>query len=83
MKEDIKEIKNLMKFLVKQKVREVVEKNISGAKEKKVYDLTGVKKRETIQKETGFSAGKISGLWNKWEQLGIIIKEGKNYKKII
>ncbi len=78
--QDIKKIKEMMEFLVRQKIAEKI-KNLS-ADEKKVYNLTG-RKRDIIQKETNFAAGKISGIWAKLESEGLLIKEGQSYRKVI
>ena len=80
--EDIKRIRELLEFFVKQKVSEAVKK-LGSSKERKVYDLTGVKGQTEISGETGISTGKISMLWQKWEEEGILIKEGKSYRKLV
>lgn len=78
--QDLRKIREMLEFLVKQKLVEKIGKLNSN--EKKVYELTGKRKREEIIKETGFSAGKISSLWDKWADEGILIKEGKKYRKM-
>lgn len=79
-KEDIKKIREMMEFLVKQKVSEKINKLLSD--ERKVYLLTG-EKRDSIQNKTGFSAGKISKIWIGLEKNGLVVKTGKSYKKVI
>lgn len=81
MSEDIKKIRELLEFLVKQKIIKQL-KSLSE-KEKKVYELTGNKGQSEVAKLTGISAGKISSLWQKWEKEGILIKKGKKYKKLV
>ncbi len=76
--EDIKKIREMLEFLVKQKISEKI-KNFSSD-EKKVYNLIG-EKAKIVQEKTGFSTGKISMIWQDLETRGILIKEGKNYKK--
>ena len=78
--EDIKKMREMMEFLVKQKVEERLNK--LSADERKVYDLTG-EKRDYIQKKTGFAAGKISKIWIRLEEKGFLIKRGKSYRKVI
>jgi len=79
--QDIKKIRELLEFLVKQKVFEKLNKLSSD--EKKVYNLTGNEKRDLIQEKTRFAAGKISKIWQKLEAEGLLIKDGKRYKKVI
>jgi uncharacterized membrane protein len=78
--QDIKKIKEMLEFLVKQKVIEKVNK--LGSDEKKVYNLTGDKKVADMSSITGFSAGKISKIWQNLESEGLLIKYGKVYKKV-
>ena len=79
--EDIKRIRELIEFLVKQKVSEKVNK--LSKDEKGIYDLTGEKGVVEITKITNFSAGKISKIWQKLEKEGLLLKEGKGYKKVV
>ena len=78
---DIKKIKEMLEFLVKQKVSERLNK--LSADEKKVYNLTGDEKRDSIEVKTGFAAGKISKIWQKLEDEGLLIKDGKRYRKVV
>ncbi len=79
--QDIKKIKEMMEFLVKQKVSEKLNK--LSVDEKKVYELTGEEKRSSIEKKTGFAAGKISKIWIKLEKEGLLVKEGQSYRKVV
>lgn len=81
--DDIKKIREFLEFLVKQKISERINKLLSS--ERKVYDMSGVKglSVKIIAKKTGLSVGKISGLWQKWESEGFLIKDGKSYRKVV
>lgn len=78
--QDIKKIRQMMAFLVKQKISEKINKFSSN--EKKIYDLTG-KKQNDIIKQLGVSSKTVTKLWKEWEDEGILIKEGQSYKKLI
>ncbi len=78
--EDIKKTREMLEFLVKQKISEMIYK--LSEDEKKVYEVTG-NKRSSIENMTGFAAGKISQIWQKLESEGLLIKEGKFYRKVI
>ena len=79
--EDLKKIREMMEFLVKEKLSEKLRKlNTDG---KKVYELSGEKSQAEIVKLTGFSAGKISKIWQDLEKEGILVKEGAKYRKVI
>lgn len=77
---ELVKIRELLEFLSKQKIVSILEK--LGKDEKRVYALTG-EKREVIQAKTKFAAGKISKIWQNLEEIGLIIKRGKSYKKLI
>jgi DNA invertase Pin-like site-specific DNA recombinase len=51
---------------------------------KKVYQMTdGNLSVNEISKRTSVSVGSISNWWNQWYERGILLKEGKRYKKLI
>lgn len=76
--EDIKKIREMMELLVKQKVSEKVSK--LNEDEKSVYDLTG---QTEIARTAGFSSGKVSMVWQRLAEKGLLVKEGKGYRKVI
>jgi hypothetical protein len=80
---DFSNIERYLKLIAKSIIDEKIEKMGLDSNEKKVYEMTGIAKREAIIKETGLSGGTISNLWNRWELKGIIYKDGKIYKKVI
>lgn len=78
---DIKRIREMMEFLVKEKISKILEKR--NPKERQIYELTGIKKQNDIIKALGVSSKKISKLWQDWEKEGILIKDGQKYKKVV
>lgn len=51
---------------------------------KKVYQMTdGNLSAYEISKRTNVSMGSISNWWNQWYERGILLKEGKRYKKLV
>ncbi len=48
-----------------------------------LYERTGELGIIELSKKTRLSTGKISGIWKEWEQLGIVVKEGKSYRKAL
>ncbi len=80
--EQFKRIEELLKTLVKINLKGIVESELEDPKMKKLYDLTGQHKVNEISKRVGFSTGKISQIWQKWESMGLLKKQGKLYRKI-
>ena len=78
---DIKKIREMMEFLVKDKISDKIGKLSSD--EKKIYELTDGRNQSEMAKSTGFSAGKVSLIWQRLGEKGILIKEGQKYKKVV
>jgi len=79
--EDIKKIREMMTFLVKQKTAENIKK--FNATEKKIYSMTGIKGQTEIVKSLKVAPNTVSNFWKKLEEVGILIKDGKGYRKVI
>lgn len=80
--EQFKRIEELLETLVKINLKNIVASELEDPKLKKLYDLTGQHKVNDISKKLGFSTGKISQIWQKWESMGLLKKQGKLYRKI-
>lgn len=68
--------------LARMKVAELAERTLKDANEKKLYEFTGKKPVKELADITGFSVGKISGLWQEWHAKGLLVKDGKSYRKL-
>jgi len=75
---DIKKVREMLEFLVKQKISERL--NIT---ERNIYDLTGKKGQTEIVKIINTVPSTVSNLWKKLESKGILVKDGKGYRKVI
>lgn len=73
----------LLEILVKLQLKSTLNEELSDPKNRKLYELTGNKSIGEISKELKMSAGKISGIWKRWEQQGLLIKDGRSYKRVI
>jgi hypothetical protein len=76
-------LEELLTALARAALQETLKNILKDKKNKIVYENTGKLSVKELAKSTGFSAGKISGLWQEWEQAGLLIKKGKYYKRII
>lgn len=84
MKDEILiKIKDYLEALVKINLIRILENEFKDSKFKTIYELTGVKSIKEISKKVNISTGAISNLWARWENLGILIKEGKRYRKVV
>jgi hypothetical protein len=75
---------DLLLTLVKTQLRAVTAAEFSDPKKKALYDLTGtampVKK---ISEQIGMATGTISTTWQHWEDVGLLIKDGKSYRRVL
>ena len=78
---DIKKIREMMEFLVKQKISEKLKK--LNETERKIYDLTEGKSQAEIINLLKVSSKTISKVWMKLENEGFLLKEGKGYRKVV
>lgn len=79
----LKRIEALVAALVKARLNSEIEARLKDPKRKQLYELTGKGTVRDLARKTGFSIGQISTIWQKWEQAGLLIKDGKQYKKIL
>ena len=74
----------LLEVLVKLQLGDVLKNELSDPKKRQLYELTGCSLAvKAIAAKVGISAGSISGYWQRWEQLGLLIKDGKSYRKVL
>lgn len=73
----------LLEILVKLQLKSTLDDELSDPMNRKLYELTGKQSIRKISSELKMSAGKISGIWKRWEQHGLLIKDGRSYKRVI
>lgn len=78
---DINKIREMLAFLVKQKISDAVRK--LSPTEKKIYALTGNKGQTEIVQSLKVAPNTVSNFWKRLEEEGILVKDGKGYKKVI
>jgi hypothetical protein len=79
----LKRIEDLLGTLVKLGLSDHLSNLLKDPGHKMVYENTGRLTVKELSKRTGFSVGKISGLWSQWEKAGLLMKEGKTYRRIL
>ena len=56
---------------------------VADSKLRLPYEQAGRIARPELERRTGFSGGKISGLWKQWEAEGLMVKDGRSYRPIL
>ena len=76
-------IEDKLGTLVKVSLRPIFESELSDPKMAKLYDLTGRKSASELTKTLSCSASTVSSTWQRWERMGLIVKEGNQYRKVL
>jgi hypothetical protein len=79
----LKRIEDLLTVLVKVSLAETLQSIRADKQQQFLYENTGRVAVKELSKRTRFSVGKISGIWQEWESKGLIIKDGKSFKKVL
>ena len=81
--ERLRRIEDLLAALVHMRLSSVMEQELIDPKMKKLYELTGECTARELSEETGLGIATISRVWQRWENLGLIVKKGKKYRKLL
>ena len=76
-------IEELLTLIAKATLSERLAEIFDDKQHRVLYEKVGQIPVTELAKKTGLSAGTISGLWQRWEQAGLLIKDGKQYRRVI
>ncbi len=79
----LKRIEELLTLMAKTMQSERLSEIYDDKQHRLVYEKVGQMPVKELARKTGLSAGTISGLWQRWEQAGLLIKDGKQYRRVI
>jgi DNA-binding MarR family transcriptional regulator len=83
VKEILLRIEDLLRALLRASVSDKLAEIQADKTLRQIYDMTGERFTVSqIAKRTAISTGKVSGIWKSWEQLGLLVKQGKSYRKL-
>lgn len=81
--DQFKRIEELLESILKNQLNGFMEKEFNNPTMKQLYELTGKANIREIETKLKLNKSKISTIWQKWENIGLIKKEGKFYDKVI
>lgn len=81
--QSLKNIEKHLEALVRFNYAQIKKQAFANEAEEKIFEMTGVKGQKEICTELHVSPNKLSDLWNKWLDMGLLIKEGTSYKKTV
>jgi hypothetical protein len=80
----IRRSNELLTVLAKAALGDVLTRELATSRNKDLYRLTG---RDIPVKEISaklrLAVGTISQTWQRWEELGLLVKDGKRYRKVL
>ena len=76
-------IEELLTVIAKTLLWSRLEEILNDPKHRMIYEGAGRVPIKELAKKTRTSFTTISGLWQKWEQAGLLVKEGKQYRRVI
>lgn len=82
LEKNVERIQELLTVLVKATLAPAFDAHLKDKNHRLLYEFTGKLTIRELARRTDFSVGKISGLWEKWAQAGLLIKEGARYKRV-
>ncbi len=74
----------LLTLLAKCAMADVLERELADPKQRALYQHTDGKLTvRAISKEVGLATGSISRTWQRWEQLGLLVRDGNRYRRTL
>jgi len=73
----------LLEVIAKALMAPVMDTELADAKSAKLYELTGKASQAKIIEKLSMSSATISSTWKRWERMGLIVKDGKTYRKVL
>jgi hypothetical protein len=79
----LKRIQELLALVAKALLAERLSEIFDDRQHRLLFEQVGLIPVKDLVKKTKLSAGTISGLWQRWERAGLLVKDGKHYRRVI
>jgi Fic family protein len=79
----LRRIEELLATVVKAGLAPVLESELADKGQRFLYEHVGKLTGQELAKKSGLSTSTVSRTLQKWEQLGLLVKEGKGYRRIV
>jgi len=76
-------IEQLLVLLAKAHLASMLREEFVDARMAQLYELTGTHGQRETKKRLNMSANTISEAWQRWEQMGLLTRDGKEYRRVI
>lgn len=79
----LERIQNLLVLMVKHQLKPILDEEFRDQKSKDIYGAADKATSRELAKKYKCSHTTIANLWKKWEAMGLLVKEGKSYRKVL
>ena len=78
----LRRIEQWVAMLAKAQLFPILKAELSDPRMAQLYKVTGTLGQREIKKKLNMSANTISSSWKRWEQQGLLVKQGNEYRKV-
>jgi DNA-binding MarR family transcriptional regulator len=79
----LQRIEQWVAIIAKAQLGPILQAELADPRMAQLYRLTGTSTQREVKAALKMSATTISDAWNRWEQLGLLVREGKEFRKVI
>lgn len=77
----LQRLERLLAILVRAQLGPVLERELTDKRMVDLWRLTGNATQRDVKRRLNMSANTISATWQRWERLGLLVKDGKEYRR--
>lgn len=75
-------VEELLTVIAKATLAPVLREELADERMAKLYEMTGNKTAEDARKTLKIAKATVIDTWKRWEMLGLVVKNGKSYRKV-
>jgi DNA-binding MarR family transcriptional regulator len=79
----LRRMEELLTLIAKALLAERLSEIFDDKQHRLIYEKVGQLPVTELAKKSDLSAGTISALWQRWERAGLLVKAGKQYRRVI
>jgi hypothetical protein len=76
-------IEQWVAIIAKAQLAPILQAELTDPRMAELYRLTGTSTQREVKDALNMSANTISDAWNRWERLGLLVRDGKGYRKVL
>jgi predicted HTH transcriptional regulator len=79
----LKRIEKWLAIVAKTQLGPILQREIADKRMAELWQLTGKATQREVKTKLNMSADTISSAWQRWERLGLLVREGKEYRRVL